>query len=139
MRLIDHKGSSDRRKPICQDPEVDEDGIEIVQQNVAIEHHGHQLATGSNGQIPKSKSTAALDHASDGENGGGALDRDLSQSLQSLQQRVVSLERSLAPFATPLHVPSVTSSPGANPFMAPGLFIPTGCVTRTNFRSRGGH
>ena len=121
MRLLEHKDSSDRRKPIRQEPEVDEDGIEIVQQTVAIQHHGHQFAAGSNGQIPKSKSTAALDHAT--ANGEGALDPDLSQSLQSLQQRVVSLERSLAPFATPLHVPSVTSSPGANPFMAPGLFI----------------
>ena len=121
MRLLEHKDSSDRRKPIRQEPEVDEDGIEIVQQTVAIQHHGHQFSAGSNGQIPKSKSTAALDHAT--ANGEGALDPDLSQSLQSLQQRVVSLERSLAPFATPLHVPSVTSSPGANPFMAPGLFI----------------
>ena len=40
MRLIEHKDSSDRRKPIRQEPEVDEDGIEIVQQTVAIEHHG---------------------------------------------------------------------------------------------------
>ena len=124
MRLLEHKDPSDRRKPIRQEPEVDEDGIEIVQQTVAIQHHGHQFSAGSNGQIPKSKSTATLDHATtDGANGEGALDRDLSQSLQSLQQRVVSLERSLAPFATPLHVPSVTSSPGANPFMAPGLLI----------------
>ena len=40
MRLLEHKESSDRRKPTCQEPEVDEDGIEIVQQTVAIENHG---------------------------------------------------------------------------------------------------
>ena len=41
MRLLEHRDSRDRRKPIMrQEPEVDEDGIEIVQQTVAIEHHG---------------------------------------------------------------------------------------------------
>ena len=76
------------------------------------------LSTGSNGQIPKSKSTATLNNVGDA---AGILDKDLSRSLQSLQQRVVSLERSLAPYAAPFQVPSIAASTGAGPFMEPGL------------------
>ena len=80
------------------------------------------LSTGSNGQIPKSKSTATLNNVGDAAaDAAGTLDKDLSRSLQSLQQRVVSLERSLAPYATPFQVPSIAASTGAGPFMEPGL------------------
>ena len=147
MRLVEYKEAIARRKPLRQEPEIDEDGIEIVQQDVKMENHGtkhdvsitiritsytlrtilfYSIATGTNGQIPKSKSTATLSNAGHAvaDATGGALDKDLSRSLQSLQQRVVSLERSLAPFATPVQVPSsVVVSAGAGPFTTPGSSI----------------
>ena len=40
MRLIENKEAHARRKALRQEPEVDEDGIEIVQQDVKMENHG---------------------------------------------------------------------------------------------------
>ena len=40
MRLIENKEAQTRRKALRQEPDFDEDGIEIVQQEVRMENHG---------------------------------------------------------------------------------------------------